>query len=157
MLSVINFALAAPIVIQKPEVRVGELGAAKDGTATSPLSLRRDPLDKWPANAALADWTNGLPIPRMSDSGHWHEEPRHHNLRSQTDSNGSPEPSNPAPLMDPPHANDPLSPSPPLGPGSTSQLPKSHSPTGEPDRLNPPSSPDGNEDLNRSPFDNSDR
>ena len=52
-----------------------------------------------------------------------------------------------------PHANDPLSPSPPLGPGSTSQLPKSQSPTGEHDQLNlRPSSPHGNTDLNRSPY-----
>ena len=149
MPSVINFALAAPVVVQEHGVRVSEMDVAKDGTATSPPSLRRDLLDKWLENAA--DWTNGLPIPRSSDSGHWQEEePMQHNLRSRTDSNGSPEPSNPAPPMDP-HANGP-SPSPPLGPGSTSHLPKS-SPTGEPYQLNTgTSTPHGNTDSISSPY-----
>jgi len=152
MLSVINFAFAAPVVVQEHEVRVREVDAAKDGIATSPPSLGQGPLDKWLANAV--GWANGLQIPRSSNLGHWQEEARQDNLRSRTDSNGSPKPSNPAPPTDP-HANDPLSPSPspPLGPGSTSQMPKSQSPTGEPDQLNPgTSTPHGNTDLNPSPY-----
>jgi hypothetical protein len=65
MLSVIDFALAAPVVVQEHQV--------------SPP--RPDP---WPANAA--DRTNVPPISRSSDSGHWREqEPRQHNLKSRTD------------------------------------------------------------------------
>jgi len=98
------------------------------------------------------DWANGLQIPRSSHLGHWQKEARQDNLRSRTDSNNSPKLSNPAPPMDP-HANDPLSLSPPLGPGSTSQFPKSKSPTGEPDQLNPGTSmPHGNTYLNPSPY-----
>jgi hypothetical protein len=81
MPSVIDFALAAPVVAQKHEVRVNAVDAANDGTAT--LALRRDPSDKWLANAA--DRTNALPIPRSSDSGHRREqpeEPRQHNPRT---------------------------------------------------------------------------
>jgi hypothetical protein len=104
MFSVIDFALAAPVAVQKHEVRVSMVDTVKDGTATSPL--RRDLSDK---NAA--DRTNALPpIPRSSDSGHWREqEPRQYNPRPRTDSNDSPEPSNPAP----PNNNNPLRPSPP--------------------------------------------
>src|SRR6266852_6404872 len=105
MLSFIDLALTAPVVVQEHEVRVSVMDTTIDGTATSPL--RRDPSDKWPA-----DWTNTPWIPRWSDSGHWREHvPRQYNLRSRTDSNGSPEPSNPAPPIDP-YANNPPSPSP---------------------------------------------
>jgi hypothetical protein len=118
ILSVINFALATPVVVQEHE----------------------------PANAA--DQTNAPPIPRSSDAGNWY------NLRSRTDSIGSPEPSNPA--------NNPPSLSPPPGPGSTPSSPTSQAPTDETNTLNP-SSPHGNADLNTSlyqsqgPTDNSDR
>jgi hypothetical protein len=37
MLSVIDFALAAPVAVQKHEVRVSVVDAAMDGTATLPL------------------------------------------------------------------------------------------------------------------------
>jgi hypothetical protein len=138
LLSVIDFALAAPVVLQEHEVRVSVVDAAKGGTATSPL--RRDTSNKWLANAA--DRTNAPLIPRSSESGHWREqEPRQPNPRSRTDSKGSPEPSNPAPPIDL-YANNPRSPSPPPGPGSTSPSPSSRAPTAdEPDPLNP-SSPD---------------
>ena len=95
MLSVIDIALAAPVPVKEHQVRVSVVDAAKDGTGTS--SLRRDPSDKWLANAA--DRTNAppIPIPRSSDSGDWREqEPRQHKPRSGTDSIGSPEPSNSA-------------------------------------------------------------
>jgi hypothetical protein len=123
MLSVIDFALAAPVVVQEHGVHVSVVNAAKDGAATSPL--RRDPSDKWLASAA--DRTNPPPIPRSSDSGHWREqEPRQHNPRPRTYSKDSPEPSNPAPPIDP-YANNPPNPSPAPGPGSTSPPPTSHS------------------------------
>jgi hypothetical protein len=90
MLSIIDIALAAPVVVQEHEVRVSVVDAAKDGTAMSPL--RWDPSDKWLANAA--DRTNAPSIPRSSDSGHWREqEPRQHNPSSpqgNTDLNPSP-------------------------------------------------------------------
>jgi hypothetical protein len=126
MLSVIEFAaLAAPVVVQEHEVRVSVVGAAKDGTATSPL--RRDPSDKWLANAA--DRTNAPPIPRSSDSGYrGAQEPRQHN------------PDNPAPPIAKPPLDlnvDPI-PSPRVGPlagpspgpttSSTSQEPTQHNP-----------------------------
>jgi hypothetical protein len=134
--SVIDFALAAPVVVQEHEVRVSVVGAANDRTATS--SLRRDPSNKWPANAPDAPPT---PILRSSD---WRES-RQHNLRSRTDSIGSPELSNSASL----YANNPP---------TTSPSPTNQAPTDEPD-----SSPHGNTDLNPSPYegqgptDNSDR
>jgi hypothetical protein len=140
MLSVIDFALAAPVVIQEHEVRVNVVDAAKDGTA---------PSDKWPTNAA--DRTNTPMIPESSNSGHWRQQkPRQHNPRSPMDSNGSPEPSNPAPPIDI-NANYVQSSSPPPGPGPTSPSPTSQAPTDEPDLLNP-SSPHGNTDLNPSPY-----
>jgi hypothetical protein len=86
LLSVIDFALAAPVVAQEHEMRVSVVDAAIDGTNAPPI-----------------------PIPRSSDSGHWRE----HNPRFWADSNGSPESSNPAPhLYDEP---DPLNPSLPYG------------------------------------------
>jgi hypothetical protein len=150
MLSVIDFALAAPVATQEHEVRVSVGGAANDGAAMSP-PLRPDPSDKWPANAA--DRTNAPPIPRSSDSGHHGEqESRQHNPRSPTNSNGSPEPSNPNPAP-PIDANNPPSPSPPPGPqaGSTSPLPASQASTNE------PSSPHGNTDLISLPGPETDR
>ncbi|KAF8502018.1 hypothetical protein F5888DRAFT_1800527 [Russula emetica] len=135
MLSVIDFALAAPVVVQEHEVRVSVVDAAKDGTATSPL--RWYPSDKWPANAA--DRTNTPPILGSSNSGHWREQqPRQHNPRSRTDSNGSPEPSNPAP---------PIDSSPPPGPGSNPPSPPGQAPTDEPDLLNPSSPHDDSHAL----------
>ena len=163
--SVVDFVLAAPVVVQEHKVRISVVDAAKDGTDTSPLRRRRgrDPSGKWPANAA--DRTNAPPIPRSSDSGHWREhEPRQHNPRPRTESKGSPEPSNPAPSIDL-YANNPPGPSsspPPPEPGSASPLPLSQAPTDEPDPLNP-SSLHGNTDLNSShyqgqgPTDNFDR
>jgi hypothetical protein len=163
MLSVIDFALTAPVVVQKYEVRISAVDAAKDGTST----------------ASAADRTNAPPIPRSLDSGHWREqEPRQHNPSSRTDSNDPPEPSKPAlsidlnadyspspspphidpnanspPSASPPHidpnANSPPPPPPPPGPESTSPLPTSQAPTDEPDPLNP-SSPHGNTYLNPS-------
>ncbi len=118
------------------------------GTATSPL--RRDPSDKWLANAA--DRANAPPIPRLSDSGHssWREqELRQHNPRPRTDSDDSPEPSHPAPPIDP-YANNPPSPSPAPGPGSTSPLPTSHSSVvSTPTHDTPP--PDGSPQIASSP------
>jgi hypothetical protein len=153
ILSVIDFALAAPMVVQEHEVRVSAVDAANDGAAMS--LLRWDPSDKWPANAA--DRTNAPLIPRSSDSGHHREqeqESRQHDPRSPTDSTGSPEPSNPAPPIDL-HADNPPSPPPGPGPGSTSPLPTRQAPTNE------PSSPHGNTDLislpGQGPTDNSDR
>jgi hypothetical protein len=147
MLSVIDMALAAPVIVQKHEVRVGMVDTVKDGTATSESPLRRDRSDKW-LLANAADRTNAPPsIPRSSDSGHWREqEPRQYNPRPRTDSNDSPEPSNPAPPIDP-YTNNPLSASPPPGPGSASPSPMSQVPTDESNPLNPPS-PHGNTDLN---------
>jgi hypothetical protein len=140
MLSIFNFALAAPVVVQEHEMHVSVVDAAKDRTATS--SLRRDPSDKWLANAA--DRTNPPPILRSSDSGHWREqEPGQRNPRSRGDSNGSPEPSNPAPPINL-YANN-YNPRPPPGPGSTSSSPMSQVPTDESDPLNP-LSPHGNTD-----------
>ncbi|KAN0114077.1 hypothetical protein V8E52_007053 [Russula decolorans] len=137
MLSVIDFALTAPVAVQKHQVRVSAVDAAKDRTATLPL--RRDPSDKWLANAA--DRTNVPPIPRSSDSGHWREhEPRQHNPRPRTDSKGLPEPSKPAPSID---LNADYYPSPSPSP------PPPPPPTDEPDPLNP-SSPHSNTDLNPS-------
>ena len=132
MLSVIDFALAAPVVVREHD------SMADNGIAVSPL--RPDP--SWSANAV--DQINAPPIPRSSDLGDWWEqEPGYHNPRSRTDSIGSPEPSNPA--------NNPPSLSPPAGPGSTPPLPTSQAPTDETDplKLNP-SSPHGNADLNLS-------
>ena len=131
LLFVIDFALAAPVVLQEREIRISVVDITKGGTATSPL--RWDPLNKW---LASADRTNAPPTPRSSDQGHWRGwEARQHN---PTDSNGPPEPLNRAPLID---LNTLYSsPSPP---GSTSPLPTSQAPTGEPTPLNP-SSPHGN-------------
>jgi hypothetical protein len=137
MLSVIDFALAAPVVAQKHEVRASAEDAAKDGT---------------------------LPVPRSSGSGHRREqEPRQHNPGSPIDSNGSPKPSNPASSIDlnaGPAVDQ--SQSPPPGPGSTtSPSLTSQAPTDKPDSLNP-STRRGNTDLNlllyqaRGPTDNSD-
>jgi hypothetical protein len=159
MLCVTDFALAAPVTVQGHEVRVRVVDAVKpvqDETATSPL--RRGPSDKWLMNAA--GLTNA-PIPRSSDSGHWRDqEPRQHDSRSRTESNGSPEPSNPPPPIDlndnyspspsPPHidsnANHPASPSLRPGSGPTSPIPTSQTPPDEPGPLNP-SSPHGNADI----------
>ena len=102
MFSIIDFALAAPVVVQERGVRVSVVDPVKDETVTS--ALRRDPSDKWPANAA--DWTNEPPIPRSLDS-----RPGQHNPR-QRGSNGSPAPSNPAPSIDS-YGNNPLRVSPP--------------------------------------------
>jgi len=118
MLSIIDFALAAPVVVQKHS----GVDAAKDGKTTSPL--RWDPS------------TNALPTSRSSDSGHWQEqEPGQDDLRSRTDSSGSPEPGEPpnSPIANPPSP----SPSLRLGPGSTSRLPTSQAPTDKTDSLNP--------------------
>jgi hypothetical protein len=129
MLSVIDFALAAPVVVREHEVRVSVVDAAKGGTATSPL--RRDPSDKWLANAA--DRTNAPTIPRSSESVHWREqEPRQYNPTPQKDSNVSPEPSNPARPIDP-YTSNLLSRSPPAGPGSTSPSPTPTHDTPAPD------------------------
>ena len=142
MLSIIDFALTAPVVVQKHS----GVDAAKDGKTTYSL---------WDPS------TNALPTPRSSDSGHWKEqEPRQHDLRSRTDSSGSPEPGEPSnsPIANPPSPSP--SPSLRLDPGSTSRLPTSQAPTDEPDPLNlGPSSLHGNTYLNPSsgPTDNSDR
>ena len=180
MLSVIDFAFAAPVVVQKRELRVSVVDAANDGAA---MALRRGESGKWPTNAA--DRTNAN-APRSSDSGYWrkHVPRQHHDTpRSRTNSNGLPEPSNPSPPIDlnnrpPPSPSlppvfDPPSPSTPPGfgptspsvpPGfeSTSRLPTSQVPK---DGLDPfsPSFPHGNTHLR--PFvykgtgstDNSDR
>ncbi len=45
MLSVIDFARTAPVVVQEHEVGVSVMDAAIDGTAASPL--RRDLSNKW--------------------------------------------------------------------------------------------------------------
>ena len=157
MLFVIDFALAAPVVVQKREVHVSRADEMID---TSPLG--RDPSSKWLANTV--DRANTLLILRSSDSGHWLEqEPRQHN---PIDSNDPPEGSGgpkPLPLWD---LNDSPPPSPtdqpptnqlPTGEPSTSQHstselptsqpPASEHPTDEPHPLNP-SSTSGDIDLN---------
>ena len=161
MLSVIDFALAAPVLVQEHEVRVSVVDAAKDGIATSPL--RWNPSDKWLANAADRTIAPPVPIPRSLDSVNWQEqEPRRYNPRPRTDSQGSPEPSSPASPIDPIDLYINTPPSPPLSPGSISPLPSSQAHTDEPDPLKP-SLPHGNTGLNPSPFqdqrltDNSDR
>ena len=109
------------------------MDAAIDETATS--RLRRDPSDKRPADRTNSPW-----ILRSSDSGHWREHvPRQYNLRSRTDSNGSPEPSNPAPPIDL-NADYPPSPSPPWYPGSPSRSPTHDAPP-----------PDGSHQIASSP------
>src|ERR1700733_1828899 len=109
MLFVIDFALAAPVVAQIHEVRVSVVETAKGGTATSPL--RRDPWDKW----------LGQMRRRPRDCQTQAIGPRQYN--NPTDSNGSPERSNPAPVdLNTRYS----SPSPP--PGSTSPLPTSQAP-----------------------------
>jgi hypothetical protein len=131
MLSVIDFALAAPVGVQEHEVRVSVGGAAKDRIAISPL--RRDPSDKWLANAA--DWTNAaaaLPIPRSSNSD---SDPTLPIAKPPLDLNADPIPS--PPLQ--------------VGPGHTSPSLTSRSLTDEPDPLNLPS-PHGNTYLNPSPY-----
>jgi hypothetical protein len=140
MLSVIDFALAAPVAVQEHEVRVSVVDAAMDGTATSPL--RQDPSDKWLANAA--DRANAPPTLRSPDSGHWRE----HEPRQQT---GPLKPALSIDLnVDPPEDQ---SPRPLPGPGSTFPSLTSQAPTDEHDPLNPgPSSPHGNTDLNPSPY-----
>jgi hypothetical protein len=134
MLSVIDVAPTAPVLVQEHEMRVSVVDAAKDGTATLPL--RRDPSDKWLANAADRTNTPPIPISSSSDSGHWWEQDlRQHNPRPRRDLNDSPGP-------------------------STSPSPTSQAPTDEPNLLNPPS-PNGNAYLNLSPYqgltDNSDK
>lgn len=164
MLSVIDFGLAVPVVVQQHEARVSMVGADKDGTAsTSPL--QRDLSDKWLANA-MDDQTNAPPIPRPSDSGHWREwEPRQHNPSLRTDSNDSPEPSNPRPaplntdlnadLLDP-NANSPSpSPQPRSGSGPSSPSPTNQAPTNEPDPLSPLSPHDDSHTPNPLLFDSS--
>ena len=149
MLSVINFALTAPVAVREHEVRVSVVDAAKHRTATSPL--RRDPSDNWPVN--MVDRTNAPPILRLPDSGYWREqEPTQNNPRSLIDLNGLPESSKPAPSID--RNADPTedqSPSPPPSPGRTPRSPTSQARTDEPDLSNPgSSSPPGNTDLNPS-------
>ena len=136
MPSVIDFALAAPVVAQKHEIRASAVDAVKDGTATPPR--RHDPSDNWTADAAYQ--TNALPVPRSSGSDHgWEQKRRQHT----------------GPAVD-------QSQSPPPGPGSTtSPSLTSQAPTDRPDSLNP-STRSGNTDLNhplyqaRGPTDNSD-
>jgi hypothetical protein len=100
MLSVIDFTLAAPVVVQEHEVRIS-VDTAKDGTATLPL--RRDPSDKWLANAA--DPTNA---PRSSDSGHWRgQEPKQHNPRRRRYFNDAAPPKDPSPDGSPQIASSP--------------------------------------------------
>ena len=119
ILSVIDFTLAAPVVVQNRALHVS---GADDRTDTSPL--RRDPSGKWLANAV--DRTNALPIPRSWDSGHWLEqEPRQHN---PTEGSGG---SKPPPLWD--LNNLPL-------PSPTGQPPTNQLPTGEPSTSQPSTS-----------------
>ena len=83
MLSIIDLALAAPVVVQNRGVGISGVGASKDGTSTPPL--RRDPL------------TNALPTARPLDSGHWQElEPRQHDLMSRAGPGWPPEPGEPS-------------------------------------------------------------
>ena len=133
-ISIINFALAAPVAVKKYEVRVKGVDVAKDGTTTSPP--RRD------------SSTNALPTPRSSDPGYWQEQERRQlDLASRTDSDGSPEPGEPSKQPIDLFPNPP-SPSLRLGPGSTSQSPTDQAPTDKPDPLNQaPSSLHGNTDL----------
>ena len=122
---VVDFALAAPAVIQKPRVRVSRVDAVKDEMATS--LLRRDSSGKW-------------------STGHWREqESRQHNQRPRDDSNGSPPP-NPVLLNEPPG----LPVDQPPGPASALAS-SSRSLTDEPDPLNTPW-PHGNVDSNTSPY-----
>jgi hypothetical protein len=142
ILSVINFALAAPVVVQQHEVRASVVDLTNDGTTTS--ALRRDPSFKWPAS--VADQTNASPISRSSDSGILRgQEPMQHNLRSPTDSNDLPEPSNPPPPKDLRTDN---APSPSVPPGFPASSPMGQAPSDEPN----PSSPHGNTDFNTSPY-----
>ena len=143
ILSIIDFALAAPVVVQNRGVGISGVGASKDGTATSPL--RRDPS------------TNALPTARSLDSGHWQEqEPRQHDLVSRAGPGGPPEPGEPSnPPIDP--FAGPPSPTLRLDPGSTSRLPTSPVPTEGIDPLNPwPSSLHGNTDSNPPPYQDQD-
>ena len=154
MLSVINFALAAPVVVQKREMHVSE--AVDSRTDSSPL--RRDSLGKWLANAA--DRTNALPIPRSS-SGPWLElEPRQHYPIDSPEGSGG---SKPLPLWDlnylplpsptgQPPTNQLPTGEPSTSEPSTSKPPTSKPPTDEPHSLNP-SSTSGNIDLNILPQD----
>ena len=119
MLSVIDFAFAAPVVVQERDVRVSVVDATNDGTTRSPL--RRDQSDKWPANAA--DRTGAPLIPRLSDSGYWRKQVQKHNPESRTDSN---EPSNPAPPIE---LDDPPTPDVPPGFESASFLSTNQAPT----------------------------
>ena len=71
LFSVLDFALAAPVVVQEHEV----VDLAKDG---------------------LANAADRINVPRTLNSGHWREhEPRQHNPRPRTGSDDSPEPSSP--------------------------------------------------------------
>jgi hypothetical protein len=130
MLSVIDFAFAAPVVVQEREVRVSVVDAANDGTARS--TLRRDQSGKWPAN--VADRTDAPLIPRLSDSGYWRKQVPRYNPGSRTDSN---DPSNPAPPIE---LNDPPTPDVPPGFESASLLSTNQAPTdsNRPSKLAPP-------------------
>ncbi|KAI0272018.1 hypothetical protein BGY98DRAFT_180955 [Russula aff. rugulosa BPL654] len=110
MLSVIDFAFAAPVVVQEREVRVSVVDAANDGTARSPL--RRD----------------------QSDSGYWRKQVPRYNPGSRTDSN---DPSNAAPPIE---LNDPPTPDVPPGFESASLLSTNQAPTdsNRPSKLAPP-------------------
>ena len=148
MFSVTDFALAAPLVVQKREMQVS---GAVDRTVTSPL--RRDSLGEWLANAA--DRTNALLIPRSS-SGYWLElEPRQHNPSDTPEGSGE---SKPLPLWDlnylplPSPTGQPPTNQLPTGEPSTSELPTSKPPKDEPHLLNP-SSKSGDIDLNFPPQD----
>ncbi|KAI0272008.1 hypothetical protein BGY98DRAFT_180141 [Russula aff. rugulosa BPL654] len=93
ILSVINFALAAPLVIrEKHEVRVDVVDAAKDGTAASQVLTRWGPRGT-PSESNGNDWTDGSSSPESSDQ----PGPGPHSpwLGSESDHNRSPRPSSP--------------------------------------------------------------
>jgi hypothetical protein len=75
ILSVINFALAAPLVIrERPEVRVGVVDATKDGTAAPQTLSRWGPWDAW-SGSNEKDWKNAPPGPDSESSGESDPEP----------------------------------------------------------------------------------
>ena len=147
ILSVIDFMLAAPVVVQKRKVHV------------SGVDDRTDPSGKWwLANAAD-------PIPRSWDSGHWLEqEPRQHNpidlndppedsggQHNPIDLNDSPEDSGgpkPLPLWD----LNTLPPPSPTGQPPENQLPMGEPSTSKPSTSKPPTSQPPTDDSEPHPL-----
>jgi hypothetical protein len=85
ILSIINFARAAPVVVRGAhEVHVNVVDVAEDGTARSQKRWDSGPRDDWLANAA--DQTSAPTTPRLADLDH----SGLHSPRSSTRSNNAP-------------------------------------------------------------------